>query len=271
MQLFAIIFFLIVIFCCIFGIGILISAFLRHREKQTRLTKTLLILQIYMNIFIIISLLSTLFLLFDIDVLDKPVTAGMFPSGISVLILGHTFFYHFTTLFLMIAFFYYYSFARLVFGEEEKGQKLVKFIISLIATSIVIEVVIDSILLYSIICLMLDIPINYELVSLSVYHLPLFGGFLFLATNSIVSIPICFNSLRVWKRIPEESPHKSNLLYLAVLAVLNIISIVFSVIDVLLVRTGAPSPTVAFVLTWICVPLIIYTAYRGFFSRRSGK
>ncbi|OLS12074.1 MAG: hypothetical protein RBG13Loki_4331, partial [Promethearchaeota archaeon CR_4] len=65
----AYVFLIIIVFSCIFGIGIIISAYLRHRMKKSLLTKTLLILQGFMNLFVVASLFSTVFLFFEIPIL----------------------------------------------------------------------------------------------------------------------------------------------------------------------------------------------------------
>ncbi|OLS15320.1 MAG: hypothetical protein RBG13Loki_1101 [Promethearchaeota archaeon CR_4] len=258
----------IVVFCCIFGIGILISAYSRHREKKSPITKTLLILHIYLVAFIFVSLVSTLFHLFDIPVISGTVTESTFPLGDRVLILCHTFFYQFAVIFLLCAFNYYYVFTRIVFG----GGKSKKWIVIMIFVTIINQVGISAIILYSLLSVMSGLPVNYELVSLGVALMALLGGLILLAANCIISIPVFRDSIHLWKRTPKEDPNKSNALYIGIMALLNILSIIFTIVDIVLARYGGVAyPTIAFVIAWLCVPLIIYTAYRGYFSRKSEK
>ncbi|OLS15975.1 MAG: hypothetical protein RBG13Loki_0391, partial [Promethearchaeota archaeon CR_4] len=216
----------------------------------------------------------TVFLFFEIPILDSPVSPSTFPTGDPELILGHTFFYHFAVLFLDFAFYYYYSFSRIAFGEAEEGEKFIKLKKSLIAATISIEAVINAILLYTIARLMLKIPVDalfYISVSLSVALLPLIDGIIFLVATTLVSFPLLYNSLRLRKRVPKDDPHKSNLLYLAVLAFLQIFSIIFAEINIILVIGGAEPPTLAFIFSWICVPMLLYAGYRGFFAHKSKR
>jgi hypothetical protein len=257
----------------IFGIWIVNSAFSLYREKKTRLAKALLIMEIFLTVFIIMSLVTALFNLFDIPLLNNENDVLTLSAGNPVPILTTTFVYNFSGISLLSSVYYLYVFARMVFGKGEEGGKLVEWIVVILAVNLVIQILNTSLLLYSIACSLSGLPFeNYHyLVSLSVVFLPVIGGILFLVFYCAVEIPLFLKSLRLWKRVSNDNPHKAELLSLAVMAFVIIIAAAFTMINTFLVLSGSQHPTIVFLLSWVCVPLILLATYRGFFSPKSKK
>jgi len=260
-------------FTTVFGIGILVSAYSRYRVKRTRLARTLLTVQVYMNLFIIASLVSALFGFSDIHLLLDEASVSLYLADNPVMVLTYTFIYQLVTLPFLPVIYYLYVFARSVFMEEEKGGKLAKWVNIIFAVAIIIQILINGLLLYAIACSLSGLPIDYydSLVSLSVTLLVLIVAILNLVLSCIVFFPISLKSIRLWKRTPSEDPHKLDLFYIGAMAFASIIGLVFNLVDIILQQNGFTYPTPAFLIVWICVPTTVYTAYRGYFASKPRK
>jgi len=149
----------------------------------------------------------------------------------------------------------------------------VKWVNGILVVNLAIQVLIDILLLSSIACSLSGVPIDnyYYLVSLSVTLLPLIEGILFLVFYCVVEVPLFFKSLQLWKRVSSDNPHKAELLYLAIMAFVILIAVGLTTTNTFLVLGGAHHPTLTFLLSWIYVPVMLYAAYRGFFSPKSRK
>jgi hypothetical protein len=261
-----------IIFSTACAVGLFIAILFRYRVKKTPITKSLIILQVYFTLTTIISLITAFIAFFDIPVLSSENDVLTLDAGNSALVLAHTFFFQLAVLFALPTFYYFYVFARIVFfPEEEKGGKFLKWVRGLIVGTIAIQVVIISLLLYAIVRSLAGLSPNSGLLILGVVNLALIVAILKLACFFSVTIPVLFNSLRLWKNVAQDNPYKSNLFYITVMALFTILQGVFNIIDVFLLQAGFEHPTLAHFLLWFCIPVIEYATYRGFSSSKSGK
>jgi len=252
--------------------GLLITAYARYRVKKTLITRNIIITHIYFLLGMIASLLTAIFLLFDIPVLFSENDVLSLPASNRTLILTNTFIYQCLTLFLLPTWYYFFRFARLAYflGEEKVG-KFVKGVNILILVTILIQVLINSLVLYEILCSLAGLPLNVDLLVLSILVLPFSVAIITFAIFGLVAFPAFFASLRLWKRVSHDDPNKSNLLYLAVIAFVSILLVSFNVLDLLLLIGGAKNPTIANLFLWLCIPVIVYAGFRGYFGTKSGN
>jgi len=90
-----------------------------------------------------------------------------------------------------------------------------------------------------------------------------------LALFSVVAFPVFFTSFRLWKQTHQVDPHKVDLVYFAVMALVLVLLPIFKLLDFILI--GGITPTVAYLVLMLLIPVLAYAAYRGYFARKSGK
>lgn len=233
--------------------------------------RTLIVLHAYFTLMTIATWVLSFFDLFDVPILMSPADVPDLLAN-PTLVLATTLYSQFSNLFTLPPTYYLFAFARLIFyGEEEKGNKIEKLIMGVIALALAIEFVAMGLLLYEIVCSLTGVTIKYVLVSLSVLRLDLAVVFLNLGFVCLVTIPIFFISFHFWKRIARDNPHKPDLLYLAVMVSIIFLMPIFRLLDIVFLQGGASYPTIAIILFWVCTPVIFYTAYRGFFASKPKK
>src|SRR4030042_4483981 len=172
---------IIVGFCAIFGIGISISAYLRHRVKKTPMTKNLLLLFSNVSLAIILTFVTTFFAVPSL--LNEQNVQTLFPvTNIheTLIILVFTFFLNFAGLFMLFGIYYMCMFAWSVFieGVQEGISRLVIKIVRIaIAFLVSIELLVGILLLYSIFGLIINSTLDPDLLILSAFNLPRLIGF----------------------------------------------------------------------------------------------
>src|SRR4030042_1096628 len=219
--------------------GILIAAYARYRVKKTPVTRSLIFMHVYYLLTMFAALVSSLFDLFEIDLLLNEADLVNFLATNPPFVLLHNLFLNLQVLFMPLIQYYFYVFARLVFfAGEEKQAKLVKLVNGMIATGFAIQVTVMSLFVYAIVGSSRGFPASYELLFLIVYLLPVIVTIITLVYYFLVTLPVFFSSVRLWKRVSADDPHKKDLLYLAILAFANIIIGVFNTLDTLLLEGG---------------------------------
>jgi hypothetical protein len=212
----------------IFSLAFAISAFLRHREKRTLLTKVI-------------------FYAFFSYALSMAVTVVLFVMGLLDIDLGVFGLAGYLPFFLLVIGSYYmFLFSQIVFLGEHKHTTIEK-----LAVIMTIGCIIFGVLRYY-------VP-DPAITAVRILWILVFAG--------VIAIPIFFGALYARRRIPTDDPHRSNLLYIAALAIVFVLTNVFFLLDTILTTFLLwESPTIAFLAAQICIILITYCAQRGFFS-----
>ena len=155
-----------------------------------------------------------------------------------------------------------------ILSRGGKRGALLKWVKILTAVALAIQFFINSVLVYAIACVLTGIPPDYTLVGNSVLLLPIIVAIIMLVLYGMVTFPVFFLALRLWKHTSHDDPHKSDLLYLAVMAFFIILQAIFNIWDTFLLQEGVKYPTLVLLLVWLCTPVIVYAAYRGYFASK---
>ncbi|OLS15321.1 MAG: hypothetical protein RBG13Loki_1102 [Promethearchaeota archaeon CR_4] len=253
-------------------LGLLVASYIRYQRKKTRITKVLILLHVYLASSMIVILISSIFDFFEIPIVISEEDILAFLPDELPLVFIHTLFSPLRGIFILPAFYYFCVFAQLVFFmEEEKRKKLVKWSVILIAVALAVTFFVIGLLLYVIGCSLADLPIDYILITLIVLRSRLFVKIITLVVFCMVAFPVFFISFRLWKQRPQDDPHKSDLLYFAIMAFVLILLPIFELVDFLLLQAGATRPTIGFLLQMLWIPVLVYAAYRGYFASKSRK
>jgi hypothetical protein len=250
-----------------------VLAVLRHREKQTPMTRTLLVMYALFILGNGAGLVSAIFGIFNIPSI-------MFGSNVStlsgdqlVMALIHTFFAQIELLFFLEAFYFMFVFAQLVFGSDADGLDQIrgKLIKILIGTAIVLQSLASILLGYSMVLAILGSPVNEVLIWLGATILPIVVLIIQMPFVLLTVIPILTETTRARHRISKDDPHRSNFLYLGIMAFILLLTPIFTVLIIALSVSGVPYPNFAVYLTIVVQPVNIYAGYRGFFAVKSPK